>query len=198
MLKYAIDYIDSDGELSQRVISDIHTEGKDFIDAYCHLRNDRRLFKMKNILLMSNAETGEIVSDIWREFGLDISADGRRSIDSILFACIGAIKALKFFSLTTRGFAKRERGWIVEFVKDQPGMEAYSESEIEDWLQSLWCGDVHEYRSGNFQEYKLILNAIPTNMMPKCKEVAVKIAAGSKRREIDPELYDRINSDFCA
>lgn len=52
-LSLEIDYQNSDYETSTRIISDIHRSSKfrgDYIDAYCHLRNEERTFKLSRIV----------------------------------------------------------------------------------------------------------------------------------------------------
>lgn len=61
-LSLEIDYQNSDYEISTRIISDIHTSKKfrgDYIDAYCHLRDEERTFKLSRIIdarIVSNLE----------------------------------------------------------------------------------------------------------------------------------------------
>jgi len=191
-----IQYQDSSGEITNREISKFVPEGLDAIFTFCHERNAGRTFKLSNMLFASYSETGEAIDNVWKEFGLDMSHDGRERIESRVAYSLSAIKALKFFTLTVRSFAKLERSYLVKFLKQNFEMEGYSEKEIEMWLQNLWCGDTYAYRDGSTEEYDHLLAAIPSVVKHKCKKVALQVALGSKRRNIDQEIIDRVNREF--
>ncbi len=196
MEKIAIQYRDSSGEITERQISEIEPEGMDAIFAYCHTRDAGRTFKLANILVAADSETGEAIENIWKKFGLAVSPDGRERIESLLANALPAIKALKFFTLMERGFAKRERGHLLQFMKQNFEVSSYSDEEIDEWLQKIWCGDIYAFRDGNTAEYEFLLNAIPSSMKRSCRETALLVAAGSKRRRLEQEAIDRINREF--
>ena len=198
MEKIAIRYRDSSSEITERLISDIEPEGTDAIDVYCHTRNARRTFKLANIVFACDPESGEIIENLWKVFGLASFPDGRERIESLVASSLAAIKALKFFALIHRGFAKRERGHLLQFMKQHFEIGCYSDEEIEKWLQKLWCGDVYAYRDGNTSEYELLLQVIPSTLKPSCRETALQIAAGSKRRRLEPEVVECIDREFGA
>ena len=196
MMELAITYRDFSGEITQRRISDFRPEGTDAIDAFCHTRNARRTFKLTNVVAAADANTGEIVSNVWKAFGLSRAPDGRERLVSLVADALPAIKALKFFALLTRGFARRERAHLIQFTHQHAETSAYTETEIEEWLQELWCGDVSAFREGNTREYEAILRAIPAILKPSCRSVAFAVSAGSGRRRVSSELLERINSEF--
>lgn len=89
---YEIDYVDAMGQPSQRTITIkkvYRNGGTAYIDAYCHLRNDKRTFVMSRIVgAMLNTKTGETIlpyellpgsdqldtakKDAWEEFHAEI------------------------------------------------------------------------------------------------------------------------------
>ena len=78
-----IEYVDADGEPSSRVITFKSIEG-DFgqierINAFCHLRNDRRQFTIANIGAMICAYTGEELDPL--EHCLSIRRQGALKVD---------------------------------------------------------------------------------------------------------------------
>ncbi|WAR46904.1 hypothetical protein [Methylomonas rapida] len=108
------------------------------------------------------------------------------------------IKALKFFSKTTRDkFSKKERIPIIQFIKANSNVHGFSDDVLYEWLGQLWCGDVYSYkRDGDMSEYLNLLSGIKPTLMSSCRDTALTIARGSGRRPISPELLARINSDF--
>ena len=191
-----IRYKDFSGDITERKISDIETDGSEAIDAYCHSRNARRTFKIANIVFAADPDTGELVTNIWKAIGLSQAADGRERIDSLLADLLNSIKAIKFFALLVRGFAKRERAHILNFIRQNAVVSEYTDAEIEEWLQGLWCADIYKYRDGDTGEYEALLQSIPDSQRRICRVTALAIAAGSKRRLIAPEVLERINNDF--
>lgn len=65
-----IQYRSGDDELSDRVISNITVESTGSIAAFCHLHDAEREFKLKRIVSACDAETGEVIDDIWIYLGL--------------------------------------------------------------------------------------------------------------------------------
>ncbi|WP_408583444.1 WYL domain-containing protein [Paraburkholderia tropica] len=60
-----IAYIDANGEASERDIAVFRVDLRSgFIEAYCHLRNDRRSFYIDRIQSACDLSTGEIVEDV--------------------------------------------------------------------------------------------------------------------------------------
>ncbi len=63
-----IDYINNKGEVSTRKISNIglsNDYGSEYIQAFCHLKNEERTFKIRNIL---KAKVVEAVDPLKYEF----------------------------------------------------------------------------------------------------------------------------------
>ncbi len=191
-----IKYCDNDGNVTERQVSDIAPEGMDSINAFCHLRQERRTFRIEKIVCAIHPETGEIIENLYKLFPPPNSTSGRGTISSITIPILPAIKALKFFSMQIRGFAKRERSRIVQFIRDVVGIEGYSDDEIDEWLKMLWCGDVYKYRNGDTSEYLRLLKEVPHPLMDRCQKVAILIARGSGRKEMPNELIDRISKEF--
>jgi hypothetical protein len=198
MAELTIQYQDSGGAVTQRRISDYRAEGTDAIDAFCHERNARRTFKLASILSAADASTGEAVLNVWRHFGLATAPDGRERVVSLLAEVLPAVKALKFFAMSSRGFGKKERTRLLQFVQQLVDLRTYSELELEEWLQRLWCGDVVAFRNGARGEYEQLLRAVPSSLRLPCRHTALAIAAGSRRLPIAPELTRRIEAEFGA
>lgn len=68
MTPLIIRYRDGEGTETERRISDLPLENSDSIDAFCHLRNERRNFVLHRIIHAIDAETGEII-DLPAMFG---------------------------------------------------------------------------------------------------------------------------------
>jgi hypothetical protein len=198
MTGLTIRYRDFGGVVTQRRISDCCPDGTDAIDAFCHERNARRTFKVASILSAADSNTGEAVLNLWRYFCLARDPDGRECLVSLLAEVLPAVKALKFFAMSSRGFSKKERTRLVQFVRQLVDLRTYSEAELEEWLQQLWCGDVAAFRNGARSEYEELLRAVPSSLRLPCRHSALAIAAGSGRRPIAPELTRRIEAEFRA
>src|SRR5450759_4695688 len=96
-------YRGSSGKVTERRILDIHPENATTIDAFCHLRQARRSFKIERIVHAINAATGEIVNP-WKFVSDGPGDNARETLESLTWQVLPAVKALKFFTLSTRGF----------------------------------------------------------------------------------------------
>lgn len=190
-----IKYRDGSGDITERRISDFRLESANTIDAYCHLRQARRPFKIDRIVYAVDQDTGEVVNP-WKLVGIPTLPDGRETLDSLTWRVLPAIKALKFFTLTTRGFRQRERDRLVQFVQEVVDVRSYSKEEISEWVYKLWCGDIYLYRDGDIAEHTETLRNIPIDLLDRCRNYALLIAKGSGRKPIEPNWEERIQSEF--
>ena len=188
-----ITYRDFSGETTERRISDLRMAKDGTYDALCHIRNDRRSFKPERILRAIDAQTGEILNPYCL-----LGEAANPSLDALAWSAVAAIKALKFFTLSIRGFAKRERQRVLEFVHEVVDVKEHTEEEVSEWLYKLWCGSVHAYRAGDVSEYLEELKSIPPHLLARCRDYALLIAGGSGRKAIAPELLQRIDAEFSA
>ncbi len=128
--------------------------------------------------------------------------DNSQYDDPLIFA----IKSLKLFSKLIRGFSKREQKYIVQFIADVYGASERGNEAIGDWLKNLWCaptmpGDyinVYDYKKGHrFTCLEPLIEKIPDEYMKQCREVALNIALGSKRKPIPIDLINWIQETFA-
>lgn len=195
MEQISIVYFNGSGELSTRTISDIHIHDQYSMDAYCHLRGHNSTFKFLSILQASDAETGEIIPNLWRHFEMASLFGGEMILLDALGAHINCIKALKFYTKLTRGEAKREVDKIVDFIKDMILTTKISDAEVDAFVRALWCGDVYEFKAGKTVYLDALISALPHNQRSAGRSVALSIAKGSGRRPIvdeDLQLIDLI------
>lgn len=195
MSEVLIKYRDGSGEITERRISDLRLENATTIDAFCHLRKARRPFKMDRIVHAINPDTGEVLNP-YNLVSVSPDDTARPSIESLLWQAMPAIKAIKFFALSTRGFKQRERDRVEQFVQEIADLSAYSKEEIGEWVYKLWCGDLCAYRDGNTTEYTETLLNIPSALLNRCRDYALLIARGSGRKPIDPAWLERIETEF--
>lgn len=203
MTELIIRYKDGEGNITERHISDfepLDQDPKEAILAFCHLSKVKRPFRITNIIYAAHPETGEIIENLYKFFGVSLEEDGRERLCSITTPIRSAIKALKSFSMQIRDTAmrKRERTQIVRFIQQNADVRNYSEEEIDDWLRKLLCGEAYKYLQGDTSEYFDLLNKIPRPLISKCRQVALAIAKGSGRKPIPPETIRRINEEFAA
>lgn len=193
----AIKYRDGSGCITERLISDLQPESATTIDAFCHLRQERRSFNLERIVHAINPDTGEILNP-WKLAGLSVADGVREPLDSIAWSAMPAIKALKFFTLTTRGTRQRELSRLAQFVKQIVDVAMYSDDELIAWVKQLSCWDMtHAWDRGDTAEYTELLRRIPRAMLSTCHANAVTIAAGSGRKPLDPDWIERINNEFA-
>lgn len=190
-MRIYIGYQDGTGVITEREISDVRKETDKTIDAFCHLRNDRRSFNLDRIIRSVASETGELLNP-YQLVPLIRDPD---SLDSLTWESRQAIKALKFFSLTTRGFSRRVRQHLIEFVKEVVALSRRDE-EISDWVYDLWYADVHKYREGDVEEYKGLLEHIPHSLRGACRTYAKKIAGSASNPE-NSGWIERIDNEFA-
>jgi hypothetical protein len=195
MIEILIKYRDGSGDITERRISDLRLESASTIDAYCHLRQARRPFRIDRIVHAVDPDTGEVINP-WKLVGTATLPDGRETLESLTWGVLPAIKALKFFTLTTRGFRKRERDRVVQFVQEIADARSYSKEEISEWVYKLWCGDLYAYGSGDTSEYTETLRNIPASLLNQCRDYALFIAKGSGRKPIEPSWVERIETEF--
>lgn len=190
-----IKYQDGAGAVTERRISDIHSKSDAAIEAFCHLRSARRTFNIDNIVSAINPTTGDAV-DPWKLIENNSATGNRESLEVLTWKATPAIKALKIFTLTTRGFSKRERGRLIQFIKEISDATSYSEDEINEWVRNLLCTELYSYRSGETAEYTELLRSIEPTMLKRCREYALVISRGSGRKPIDPSWIERIENEF--
>lgn len=190
-MRIYIGYQDGTGTVTEREISDLRKEADKTIDAFCHLRNDRRIFNLDRIIRSVAVDTGEQLNP-YQLVPLMRDPD---SLDSLTWRVRPAIKALKFFSLTTRGFSKRERQHLNKFVKELVALPQ-SDEEISDWVYDLWCADLYQYREGGVEEYKGLLEHIPNSLLEACRAYATKIVGGSASKPENSGWLERIDDEF--
>jgi hypothetical protein len=71
MAELLIRYADSAGNTSERRISDIEPEDPGYIGAFCHERQEGRTFKVSRIVSAIDAETGEVIEDLYSYLGIE-------------------------------------------------------------------------------------------------------------------------------
>ena len=194
MTEILIKYRDGSGDATERRISDLRLESETTIDAFCHLRNARRPFRIDRIVHAVNPDTGEVLNP--HQLLGSSPQGGRETLESLTWRVMPAIKALKFFTLSTRGFAKRERERVVQFLQEVTDLSAYSKEEIGDWVYKLWCGNLYAYQDGDTTEYTETLRNMPSGLLDRCRDYALLIARGSGRKPVDPAWLERIESEF--
>lgn len=192
MTEILIKYRDSSGDITERRISDPRKACATTIDAFCHLRNSRRPFRLDRIVHVVNPDTGELLNP----YHLLKSQGDPETLQSLTWYVMPALKALKFFTLSTRGFAKRERDRVVQFLQEVANVSEFSKEEVGEWVYKLWCGDLYAYRNGDTNEYTETLKSIPSGLLKRCREYALQIACGSGRKPIDPSWLERIELEF--
>ncbi|WP_323164048.1 hypothetical protein [Pseudomonas atacamensis] len=186
-----IKYQDGAGNITERDISDPCKETDKTIDAFCHMRSERRSFHLDRILHSVATDTGELLNP----YQLVPIMRDPESLDSLTWRVRPAIKALKFFSLTTRGFSKRERQHLNKFVKELVALPQ-SDEEISAWVYDLWCADMYQYRDGDDQEYKEILEYIPPSLLEVCRAYAIRIVGGAANKPENSAWGERIEEEF--
>jgi len=150
---------------------------------------------MSNIV---DAETGEVIANPWTYFGLPEARGQNQDMNALTWEALPAIKALKFFTISTRGFSKREMLRVLQFVEEVCDVSTFPKEEKEEWLQKLWTANVYAYRDGDKSEYEGLLKSIPAKFLPRCQEYALWISGGSGRKVRNPFWKQRIMSEFSA
>lgn len=71
MAELLIRYADFEGNVSERRISAIEPEEPGYIGAFCHERREGRTFKVSRIVSAIDAETGEVIEDLYSYLGIE-------------------------------------------------------------------------------------------------------------------------------
>lgn len=110
-----------------------------------------------------------------------------------------ALRALRFYTATTRGFREREQVKLARFLKDvaERELQDFSPDQVKEWLKTKagWV-DTSDYRRGDTTPYLALLQAIPATLVERTRDYAMLIAAGSGRKPRDPNEVARIESEF--
>ena len=61
-------YEDREGTITERRISAVSYDGYKYLNAFCHLRNGPRTFKIDQIKSCTDATTGEVIEDVQAYF----------------------------------------------------------------------------------------------------------------------------------
>ncbi|MCF7818715.1 MAG: hypothetical protein K9M54_12635 [Kiritimatiellales bacterium] len=192
MRSLRITYVDSCGEISERTISDFHQENQNSIDAFCHLRNERRSLRADRILNVTDPETNESLNP----YEVFLNQNDTNSISCAIWRALPAIRALKFFTMYSRGLRKREKVILSKFVEKQLPNNCFSQEEIENWIHKLDYSDLYVQLNGDTEPYKAMLCSIPADLLPLCRDFAFIIASGSGRKPIPPSLEMRVINEF--
>jgi hypothetical protein len=187
-MRLVIRYRDGEGTIPEREISEAVPIDDNSIEAYCHLRCDRRSFRLDNIAHAVVPETGEVVPNLWKLFGMVETQAGQPNPKALIGLALPAVRALKHLTKRIRRFGVREREHIVQFIARHGSIAALTAAQLDEWLIALWPGDDEEYRFD--------LQLIPPSLLGDCHATAMHIAQGSGRRRVDPEVAERINTDF--
>ena len=196
MNKFNFKYPDQDGNLTERIVINISVS-KNYegcIDAFNEKSGELRSFNLKKMQNIVDLSTGEFISNPWNFFGVNITPKDR--LEAEVFFIIPAVKALKFFTLTTRALGENERQRIRQFIKETANVAAFSDGEIDEWLKALWTTDMYDWRMGKTEGYLEILNSIPLQLRNRCNAYATLISSGSGRKPIDKSIIDRIDLEF--
>lgn len=190
-MRTRIKYQDGAGHITERDISDPCKETDKTIDAFCHMRSERRSFHLDRIMHSVATDTGELLNP----YQLVLQMRDSDSLDSLTWRVRPAIKALKFFCLTTRGFSKRERQHLNKFVKELVA-PPQSDEEVSGWIYDLWCADLYQYHDGDDREYKGLLKHIPPSLLEICRAYAIKIIGGAINKPENSRWIERIEDEF--
>jgi hypothetical protein len=181
-----IDYRGSDGELTRREISGIVRIDPNAIEALCHLQGARRTFVISRILEAVDAETGELLENPWA--ALPHAGSEPPTVPELLGPLVPAVLVLENFAKRTRGFAKRERAPVLDFIARHSQRAELTPADLEKWLVGVWAGD-----ATNQADH---LKRLPVALRAECRAVALQIARGSGRRPIAPEVMELIEAEF--
>lgn len=155
------------------------------------MRNERRVFNLDRITFSMTVNNGKLLNP----YQLVLQIRDPESLDSLTWKVRQAIKSLKFFSLTTRGFSKRERQHLNKFVKELVALPQ-SDEAISDWVYDLWSADLYQYRDGDVKEHKGLLEHIPGSLLEVCRTYAIKIVGGAVNKPENSGWIERIKDKF--
>lgn len=193
-MRILIKYQDGEGSITEREISDLQKENDILISAFCHTRDEWRSFNANRIIHAVAQDTGELINP----YHLVPEMRNQQSLDSLTWKYRQAIKSVKFFCLTTRGFGKRERPRVVEFVEALLDKSQHSDEDTSKWVNNLWCADLYRYRDGDVSEYLGLLEQIPHSLLDQCRECALKIVVGTGWKPENSDWIQRIDEEFSA
>lgn len=198
-----IRYKDSEGNITERKISNIRVEDGYKIVAFCYIRDEYRTFRIANILEIIDPETGNVYKNPYKFF--DIISES--NIESLIYDILPAVRALKMFSKSIRGFSKRERMHIVNFIiNNNEDIKIFSKEIIDEWIHNKlyfkfeWDNSIYVYdftETDTFPNLIQLIKEIPDELMSACHDTALKIAKGSGRRPIPASIMNWINYNFA-
>jgi hypothetical protein len=197
--EFIIGYSEAGGAVSKIKITGISSASCRTINARVLPENIERIFDLKNISMIINPVTGDILDrDPWSFFCFD----NKDNLNSLINSMIPVIKGLKIFTIQLGRYRQRERGYIVKFIKDKIDIQNISDKTVDEWFKQLWCGprvkpiDIYGFKKGDSLACEPFIKDIPDELMEKCREVAMKIAVGSGRKQIPVAIREWVMDSF--
>ena len=185
-MRTLIEYRGQDSQVTKREISNIRREGDDAINAMCAVAGAVRTFKVSRIIRAVNPDTGEVIANPWVHFGMGLGVAGGPNPWAVVGLVLPVVRVLKFLAKRIRGFGKRERSAIAAFIGRRAAPPALPPDSLDRWLVDLWAGDATDHDAD--------LALIPADLRADARAAALKIAGGSGRRPIDPDVMAIIDA----
>lgn len=197
--EFIIRYSEAGGAVSKIKITGISSAGNRAIKAKVLPGNNERIFDLNNISMIIDPVTGDILDrEPWSFFCFD----NKDNLNSLINSMIPVIKALKIFTIQLGRYRQRERGYIVKFIKDKIDVQNIPDKTVDKWLKQLWCEhrvkpiDIYGFKKGDSLACEPFIKDIPDELMEKCREVAMKIAVGSGRKQIPVAIQEWVVDSF--
>lgn len=116
-----IEYVDYEGRFTKRVVDVQYCkfEGKDpLFMGECHLRNDRRSFRVSRVQQAIDRETGEVIGDLGKYLRVKYESSPHAILDRVFDVYHDSIHALYYIGKSDGQLRKGERTVLYDFILD--------------------------------------------------------------------------------
>ncbi|MEM5558686.1 hypothetical protein AAHK07_09185 [Aliarcobacter cryaerophilus] len=187
MKKILISYKDSESNITKREISDWELLNDYNIFAFCHFRNEKRTFKVSNIITIADCITGEAIEDIVSFFGIQEQNKDIINLKQRISNLLPSIEAIKCFHLSIRPNKNTKKYYkpILHFIGENSNLrEIYSDDEILSFIT---------YKVNvNLCDIDDLINKVPKELLESTKRTIFEVAKGRSRVLINDEIIKRI------
>ena len=182
MNELIIKYKDSEGNVTDRRISEIAQEGPGAISAFCHLRQEKRTFNIKHILYAVNPDSGEIMDDLYKCFGLPSPDENKHLTSAIEPSLISKIPGHS--SEAYKGQRNKEKYEIFKHFR-HPAIADLFKNRLFALFdhQCYKCGQIADLDIDHHVPMVLGGHLVPGNLVTLCKR------CNNRKRDLHPEEF---------
>ncbi len=135
-----IEYVDYEDRFTKRAVDVQYCkfEGKDpLFMGECHLRDDRRSFRVSRVQQAIDRETGEVIGDLGKYLRMKYESSPHAILDRVFDVYHDSIHALYYIGKADGQLRKGERTVLYDFILDLAEQRDIDEVLLKKWVDRL-------------------------------------------------------------